>query len=123
MQILIGTDRLSKRLGHDRFYTLSQIVNRAQYVAFALIVVGGVFFVTSQTASRLALFVRLCGAAFLVLGLTLVWGDISPTRYSTYSVESVKPDRRWLPIAVGVGVLIVGGLLIGAGILMLVAQV
>jgi hypothetical protein len=122
MQILIGTERLSKRLGHDRFYTASRIVNRAQYVAFGLILAGGAAFVGLPGTLGLALFVKLCGAAFLILGLTLVWGDISPTRYSTFSVETVKRNRRWVAQGVGVLVIVIGGVLIGAGILMLVAQ-
>jgi hypothetical protein len=123
MQILIGTDKLSKRFGHARFYTLSQIVNRTQYAAIGLILVASVLFVALPDVVGLVTFVRLLGLAFLAIGLTLVWGDISPTRYSTYSVETVKKSRRRVAQAVGVGVLILGGVLIGAGILMLVAKV
>jgi hypothetical protein len=123
MQILIGTEKLSKRLGHARFYQASQIVNRTQYAAMGLILVAAVLFVALPSVVGLGVFVRLLGLSFLALGLTLVWGDISPTRYSVYSVESVKPGHRWVAQAVGVGVIVLGAALIGTGILMLVARV
>lgn len=119
MQILIGSEKLSKHLGSDRFGAASRIVNWTQYIAFGLLIVGGVLYAAFERTIGLATFVRMCGVAFIALGLTLCWGDISPVRYSKYSVESVPPGRRWVAVMVGIAVLLAGGGLFAVGIMML----
>jgi hypothetical protein len=122
MQILIGTEKFARRLGLERFDTLSKLINRAQFAAFALILIGALVVVIAPNATGISVFVKLCGLAFLTLGLTLIWGDISPMRYSRYSIESMKPGREWIAVVVGIVALILGAGLVGAGILMLVAR-